>query len=30
MFNSDKHIRLVHWGLGRGMQFYETCKIFNI
>jgi len=30
VFNTDKRIRLGIWGLGRGMNFFDTCKFLNI
>ncbi len=30
VFNTDKRIRLGIFGLGRGMNFFETCKFLNI
>ena len=30
VFNTNQRIRLGIWGLGRGMAFYETCKLLNI
>jgi len=29
ILKSDKRIRIGIWGLGRGMSFYETCKVLN-
>lgn len=30
IFNTDKRIRLGIWGLGRGMTFFNTCRLLNI
>ena len=30
VFNTDKRIKLGIWGLGRGMNFFNTCKFLNI
>ena len=30
VFDTDKRIRLGIWGLGRGMNFYKTCRFLNI
>jgi hypothetical protein len=30
VFDTDKRIRLGIWGLGRGMNFFNTCKFLNI
>jgi hypothetical protein len=30
IFNTDRRIRLGIWGLGRGMNFYRTCRFLNI
>lgn len=29
IFDTERHIRLGIWGLGRGMNFYETAKALN-
>jgi predicted dehydrogenase len=30
VFDTDRRIRLGIWGLGRGMNFFDTCKFLNI
>ncbi len=30
VFNTEKRIKLGIWGLGRGMSFYNSCKVLNI
>ena len=30
VFDTDRRIRLGIWGLGRGMNFYSTCRFLNI
>lgn len=30
IFDTDKRIKMGIWGLGRGMNFYNTCKFLNI
>jgi len=30
VFNTNRRIRLGIWGLGRGMNFYSTCRFLNI
>jgi predicted dehydrogenase len=30
VFDTDKRIRLGIWGLGRGLNFFDTCKFLNI